>query len=174
MKNNKFVFTLILLTPFMLCVSFVYLHAEVGVGVGVSPWSASPRKKREEKKADIYVKLIAKQFNAKEEEVEKLWKKGYGRNEIIKLLTLQQKSNHDLKDLIKQRDKNIKLSRMAEKYKVDYPGLLKEAETTRKKIDYQVLISTRTEYELMTSSFSVNYYSSDGYEKISSSSTKKK
>lgn len=157
--------------------SFLIMHFSVislnsdtqfGTGVGISPWDTSaPKKRKRPKTTDTYVKVIAKYFKMNEDNLARLWRRGYGRNELIKLILISQRGGQEFKKLIKQRDKNIKLSRMAEKYKVDYTQILEDASRVRKEIDYEVSITTPTVSQSVdTSSFNIIIYSSEDQNKV--------
>jgi len=122
------------------------LSADIGTGIGISPGDSTPNFRREKKIRPIepFIKVLAKQFHREVSELGALSARGYGRNELIKLLLMAQKSGKDLKDLVKLRDKNTRLSAMADMYHLDYPELLSEAESVRKDIDFKVPDSTGT------------------------------
>lgn len=97
------------------------------------------------KPADIYVKAISKYFNVDENELTKLWARGFGRNELIKIILSSIKSGKEINEIVKDRDKNgLKYFYIAEKYKFDFNSLLIEAAEIRKKIDNDINISTQT------------------------------
>ena len=112
--------------------------AEVGVGMELSP-SGLVRKKKEKKprNPDAFIKTLAGYFNQGEASMAKLHHRGYGRNELIKMLVITTKSGKDFTEIVKLRDKKKKLSEIAETYGLDYTQVLLEAAETRKKIDYQ-------------------------------------
>jgi hypothetical protein len=120
------------------------VFAQADVGIGVSPWDNSTQStdKKKPRPSDPYVRYLSKYFNQKDEDLQKLWSRGYGRNELIKLLLITKKSGKDLKESVRQRDKDTKLSRISEQYKIDYHQILTEAVTIRKEIDYEVARST--------------------------------
>ena len=171
MKFEYILFSSFILTLFL--ATYVVSQSEFGAGVGVSPWDRSAPKKKEEKKADLYIKKISEHFNMEERELERFWKRGYGRNELIKLLLISKKGKKDFTKIVKQREKNIKLSRMAEKYKVDYEQVLEEAAKIREEIDYQVSISTPIQSEVRVSTGSIILYSSQDYKNKVSTDTNK-
>lgn len=118
--------------------------AEVGLGLGLSPWDSVSKRQDEKKKkqADLFIKILARHFKTDEDELNKLWNRGYGRNELIKLLLISQKSGQELKEIIKQRDKKTRLSKLSEKYNLNYNEILDEQNALRKELDYNVSIST--------------------------------
>jgi len=133
--------------PFIL--SFLLLlplsaGAEVGAGMGLSPWDGGPAQKKEKqpRPPDAFIKLLAERFGQKQDDLALFWNHGYGRNELIKMLLISRQANKDIKELVRKRDKGTRLSRMAEEYRLDYAAILNETKTIRKELDYQVLVST--------------------------------
>lgn len=124
----------------ILFLACMQVSAQSDYGMGTSPFESSPAQKKERmpRPPDIYVQKIAQYFNVKEEEVARLWNRGYGRNELIKLLLIMQKSRQKLRDLARMRDKHEKLSKIAAKYDLDYDALLGEAIAVRETIDRRV------------------------------------
>lgn len=114
-----------------------YSANEFDAGVGFSPWDSayrSDRNKREQP-GDPFIKLIAARFGHDEAELMKLWHKGYGRNELIKLLVISAKSGVPFKEIVRSRDKNVKLSKICEINRINYKDVLKEAAAARKDLD---------------------------------------
>lgn len=134
--------------------SFCFAQTEFGAGVGLSPWERRHKKKKIIKKPDNYIKAISKYFGMNVKDIAKLNYRGYGRNELIKLILISNYSNMDFNTIIRFRDKNLKLSRLCEKYRVDYKKILKDAEITRKIIDYEISAAKKTthNYDVKNSS----------------------
>jgi hypothetical protein len=109
-------------------------------GDGVTPLESAPDQKKEKilRPPDVYVEKIAEYFNAKANDVIRLWYKGYGRNELIKLLLIMQKSHRKVRELESMRDKNEELSKIAAKYNLDYEAILAEAIEVRRTIDRRI------------------------------------
>lgn len=141
MKN---LFTVISIAALTLLTGIAPIFAQADVGIGVSPWdnTTQPTDKKKPRPSDPYVKYISKYFNQKDEDLQKLWNRGYGRNELIKLLLITRKAGKELKETVRQRDKDTKLSKISEQYKIDYNQILAEASGVRKEIDYEVSRST--------------------------------
>jgi hypothetical protein len=120
--------------------------ADVGVGAGVSPWDSTDSFKKEKKikPVDPYVPVMARYFNQKAGELEKLSARGYGRNELVKILLVARKSGKDLREIVRLRDHNTRISAIARQFKLDYPSILAEARSIRADLDFQVPVSSAT------------------------------
>jgi hypothetical protein len=131
-----------------LFILFPHAHAatDVGVGLGLSPMDSSQlyHKDKKLKPVDPFIRVLARHFNQQENHIMKLSARGFGRNELVKLLLICSKSGKDIKEIVRQRDHNDKLSEIAARYTIDYPALLTEAETVRRQIDFEVPASTMT------------------------------
>lgn len=92
----------------------------------------------------MFLRVSALHFGMSETELVKLWNRGYGRNELIKLVLLSRESKQELSAIAKVRDKNTKFAKIAEKYNVDYAKLTNDAAALRKDIDYKISVSTFT------------------------------
>lgn len=121
-------------------------ETDFGAGVGFDPWDGAPyRKKEKDYRPDRFLMATAEYFNlADTGELVKLRNRGYGRNEMIKMLAVSRDSKQDLKDIVKLRDKFTTLAKISEKYGVDYEKMLSEAAAARKEIDFRVINSTYT------------------------------
>jgi hypothetical protein len=130
----------------LLLPAFCPAQTEFGAGLGFEPWDGSPyRKKEKDNKPDRFLLATAEYFQlADSGELVKLRNRGYGRNELIKLLLLSRDSKQELKDIVKLRDKFTTLAKISEKYQVDYDKMLDNAAAARKEIDYRVINSTYT------------------------------
>ncbi|MBU2567691.1 MAG: hypothetical protein KJ967_02810 [Elusimicrobia bacterium] len=110
----------------LLDMGLCYAVAQVGFGVGVdfTPGAYDERRlSREEKKEppkNPMVEKISERFGQKSEELQRLWRRGYGYVELIKILLIVKEVNKDLNEIVKQRDKRVRLSKIAESYGVDY------------------------------------------------------
>ena len=102
------------------------------------------RKKEKDKRPDKFIWETGQFFGMKTDELVKLWNHGYGRNELIKILLMSRYSKKDLNEIVKLRDKNTKLAKIAEKYGLDYEKILDEAAKVRSDIDFRVERSTYT------------------------------
>lgn len=134
----KILFLLLFIISFILTVP---VSAEFDSGIGASPWDTTApalKKEKQLKPADNFIKVTAKYLNQSQGELNALWNRGYGRNEIIKLILISRKSSKPLAELIKDRDKKMKLSRLCEKNGINYTEILSEAVNARKEIDIQV------------------------------------
>jgi len=111
--------------------------ADVGVSAGISPLDdySLRREKQLVRPADAFVKALAKHLEQNQDELTGLWNRGYGRNEMIKLILISKRSGVALKDITKQRDKGVKLLQLCEKYSINYADLLGEAKIVRTKVD---------------------------------------
>ncbi len=124
-------------------------RAEMGAGAGLSPWdTGSKKKEKQAKTADTFIRVLTDRFQLKLEDMEKLWAKGYGRNELIKLILISAHTNKELKEVQRKRERGVKFSRIAEEYKLDYPALLEEAKAVRREIDYKISTSTPAANEI--------------------------
>lgn len=135
----------IVLSFLIAALSISFACAEVDMGVGFSPWDNYPYQKRQKTtRPDKFIRSAALYFGISETELVKLWNKGYGRNELIKLVLMSRESKQELPEIVKLREKNMRYVKIAEKYTVDYPKFSSEAETARKDIDYRVSVATFT------------------------------
>ena len=133
------------LTLFSLIFSISIACADIDGSVGLTPWDGSPyRKKEKSLTPDMFLRVSALHFGMSETELVKLWNRGYGRNELIKLVLLSRESKQELSAIAKVRDKNTKFAKIAEKYNVDYAKLTNDAAALRKDIDYKISVSTFT------------------------------
>ncbi|MHB9155208.1 MAG: hypothetical protein ACYC5N_05875 [Endomicrobiales bacterium] len=131
------VFVFILIAP--LSVLPAYGQSGAGTGLDASPFDTYPGKKDQKSKpTDIYVKKIAARFERREDDIARLWHRGYGRNEIIKVLLIAAKSGKELREIVRQRDRGAKLSALAEKYGLDYAGIMQEAAAIRAELDERI------------------------------------
>ncbi|MFH1369160.1 MAG: hypothetical protein ABII64_08545 [Elusimicrobiota bacterium] len=131
----------------MICSFSVILSAEseFGAGVGFSPWDGSYYQKKDRTAVpDKFIRAAAIHFGISETDLAKLWYRGYGRNELIKVILISRDAKQELKDVVKLRDKNMKYAKIAEKYTLDYYKFTADAESARKEIDYEVSVSTYT------------------------------
>jgi hypothetical protein len=121
-----------------------YLFAEVDLGVGFSPWDYSPVENnvKQENPPDSFIKTLASETGQDDKELAKLFNNGAGRNELIKLILISSKSKVKLKEIYALRQKNMRLSNIAQKYGLDYRDILDETKPLRQKIDYELSLST--------------------------------
>lgn len=125
MKINKEIF-IILVVFSTLSLESQYFD----FGMGYSPRMTPDRKeeKKTEIKEDPYIRQIVTALNQKYDEVYLLHKRGYGRNELIKLIMISISAKKELKDVIEKRDSKMKISDIAKHYNIEYNNLRKGAE----------------------------------------------
>jgi hypothetical protein len=144
MKNKSFVYYSLL---GVLALAGV-VRAQVGVGVGTDFTGLDTGLEKKDKiprMPDPCVEALAQRYCIDRIELNKLWFRGYGRNELIKLVLIGKKSGKPLKDLVRLRDKNTRFSDIARKFDIDYPALVVETAAVRKELDYEVAASTPME-----------------------------
>jgi hypothetical protein len=134
--KHKTILSLLLMAGCIISGGVTYVAADASANPDISSWDGTTKKKEKKPRLpDPYVKAIAAHFDQKIEDIHGLFLRGYGRNELIKMLIISQRSGATFKDLVKQRDKGKRLSQLAEKYKLDYYAVLDEATTVRAEID---------------------------------------
>jgi hypothetical protein len=129
-------------------------QGDAGLGLGLSPDALQLEKKNKRlKPVDPFTITLARHFGQQQEDIAKLAARGYGRNELIKLLLISRKSGTDLRAVVRARERKMRLSAIAAQHNVDYATLLSEAETVRRQIDFEVPRSSSTGmFEMRTSS----------------------
>lgn len=122
------------------------LQAEIGAGVAVSPMEAYPRSKAAEKgkHPDAVISEIAMRLNADDAELQKLWNRGYGRNEIITLLLIAERGRVTLKTVVKERDKGTRFSTLCARYGIDHRAVIVDANAVRQSINSSLPIAAIT------------------------------
>ena len=135
-------FLVVILTFLLTFTDYGYPAAGSVVDTGLSPSNhlQTDNNDKSPMPQDPYVKTIAARFGADAAELEKLWRRGYGRNELIKLLVISLKSKTPLNDLVKDREKKARLSELCGKYGLSYRDLLAEAASIRKEIDTKAAV----------------------------------
>jgi len=102
-------------------------NVDFGVGLNFVGESNEKNTKKTEISDDSVIKKIAEKFNIENEKLQKFFKQGYGRRELIKLILISNKANVTLDEIIKLR-KNNKIYKIALKYNLNYKEILKESE----------------------------------------------
>ncbi|OGS19549.1 MAG: hypothetical protein A3J83_02610 [Elusimicrobia bacterium RIFOXYA2_FULL_40_6] len=82
---------------------------------------------KDESLKDPLIEKISFSFKQDSEKLHSLWYRGYGYMELIKLCLISQKSFTRIDELTTLRDKNEKISKIAEKYKLNYRAIYKES-----------------------------------------------
>lgn len=126
---------------FSLTVPLWSQSVDYGIGIDFTGQSFSQLGKTRPQK-DAYLTKIAEYFGEDGKDLEKLWSRGYGRRELIRLLLISQNAKIPLKELIALRDKKKTLSDISKKYMVDYMVIISSSE-----IIYQNLLTRTTDYE---------------------------
>lgn len=103
---------------------------QIGVGVEFSP--SPPVKKKEEKKIkkkveNFFIFELAERFSLEEKKLNKLYNRGYGYLELIKIILIAKKADKPLEEIVKKRDKGKKMRKIAEEYQLDYQKIHLEA-----------------------------------------------
>lgn len=134
---NKNIFWII---GFILCLWPALPCAQVGVGLDLTPSMTGTRKGKKKKKKlkNPYVYHLTRHLELDYIEIRKLQKKGYGRIELIKVILIAQKADVPLKDIIKKRDKLIRLKTISEEYKVNYTDIRRESKRIRAEIETNI------------------------------------
>jgi hypothetical protein len=129
-------------------------QGDLGAGVGLSPWDTTQQEKKQKQVqvADPFIKALARRFNASEDELTRLWYRGYGRNELIKLLLISREAGKPFRQVARDRERKERLSKIAGKYSIDYASLLDEAARVRNDLDIEVRKSADTYNGVRTSS----------------------
>jgi len=91
---------------------------QIDVGVGFSP--TPPIEKSVEEGKNPFLTELAERFSVKEKELDKLYNRGYGYSELIKIILIAKKIDKSLEEIVKEREKGKKISKIAEEYKLNY------------------------------------------------------
>lgn len=129
------------------------LRAEVGAIIEAVPAATTQRSldKNRQKKDDTFIAAIARRMNVENAPLQKLWNRGYGRNEIITLLLISERGRLPLVDVVKERDKGTRFSTLCARCGIDHTALLTDTAALRRQIDAalaqapDVITSTDTE-----------------------------
>jgi hypothetical protein len=133
MKNT--VLKIILLAALYNIISCINAYTQ-NLGIGYSPsYRSSQGKQEKDKSKDPFIKNIAVKFNWNPGELYFLREVGYGRVELIKLLLIAAKADVPLNPIIEARAKNMRISRIAKKYNVDYKSVYREAYIIRTELE---------------------------------------
>lgn len=134
-EDNKQRYVIIFLIYGLVFISFIY-------GQNLEEYKSKQGKKPLLK--DAFIERIAIKFDQKSDDLQPLRRKGYGKVEIIKLVLISQKSNQPLKELVKKRDKNERLTKIAQEYNLDYKQINLEAYEIKEEIETSLFISSTT------------------------------
>jgi len=122
-----------------------YLYGQVEVGVGLTPGlTSSKEEKTVEKSRDLFISELAEKFAYEEKDLQRLYRRGYGYTELIKLILISQKSAKPLTEVVKKRDKGKKLRIIAKDYEIDYSTIMEEAKQIREEINNSLLSGLTT------------------------------
>lgn len=141
---------------------FSDVGSDIG-GEGISSWDLAEKKEKKVKQPDAFIMTLAHRYSIKQTDLARLWARGYGRNELIKLILISKASGKSLRDIVQEREKEMKLRDIARKYGVNYSSVTLLAVDVRKEIDSLVVLST----DALKSSI---HYSSSTFAAPSSSS----
>ena len=111
---------------------------------GISSWDLSEKKEKTVKKPDAFIVCLARYFFIKEADLARLWARGYGRNELIKLILISKSSGKSVREIVREREKETKLRDISRKYGVDYSSITLHAADIRMEIDSMVVLSSDT------------------------------
>ena len=146
--------TVVIILAALLCLAQpCFAEVDFGAGVDFSTWGPYGEKRdKKDRPTEPFIAALAQHFKCDRNELMKLWYRGYGRNELIKLLLISGRSGKDLKELVKQRDKGEKLSGLAKKYAVDWDQVVAETQVLRKEIDADSLTVSISSFTFAASS----------------------
>jgi len=112
---------------------------DYGIGINFTGVDYQPLEKIHPQK-DVYLTKIAEYFGEDINNLEKLWARGYGRRELIRLLLISQNAKISLKEVVALRDKKKSLMDISKKYAVDYTVITSSGEMI-----YQKLLTKTTD-----------------------------
>lgn len=100
---------------------------------------ARPVKTKEKRTAEPFVQALSKKFALPEELLAEHLAAGTGRVEIIRLILISKKSGKSLEELVKEREKGARLSKLAESAGLEPKKIRQEAESLFKEIEQESL-----------------------------------
>jgi hypothetical protein len=121
------------------------------------------REKKKERKQDKLIEKIAILLNQNYEELYTHHENGYGYTELIKIILISKKSGQPLKKIIELRDNKMLLSKIAEKFNLDYKSIYKEAIKLKKELDKEIKSENKIEVSSGTVLSNTLNKSSDTY-----------
>lgn len=122
------------------------LYGQVGIGVSFTPdFSPSKEEKEIKKTKNPFLVELAERFSLEEKDLDRLYSRGYGYTEIIKLILITKKTNEPLEEIVKKRDKGKKMRKIAEDYELDYWVIDKEALKIKEEIKTSLLSQPTTQ-----------------------------
>ena len=130
---NKLLLSAVIVAAFALAASAQ--PVDFGAGVNFMPGGGSEVGKSTTPVKSIFVAHIAKKMNKDEAALQKLWRKGYGFLELIRISMIVDQSHETLDKIIEQRDKNVKLSVIAKKYNLDYKNIYNRSYEIKSELD---------------------------------------
>ncbi|OGS21777.1 MAG: hypothetical protein A2252_06520 [Elusimicrobia bacterium RIFOXYA2_FULL_39_19] len=102
----------------------------INAGVEIDPSGFGSKSDKDEKKVekpDALADRIAVRFAKESKEIQEQKKKGYGYNELIKLLLIAQKADVKFETIIELRNKKTKIADIAKKYNLNYKEIYMES-----------------------------------------------
>ncbi|HBU69303.1 MAG TPA: hypothetical protein DEE98_02850 [Elusimicrobia bacterium] len=139
MRNNA-----VFLLPALLLASNLSAQSEVAVGAGFSPLgpaSGYSREKKQDNQPDRFALKLAEKFDADAAELGALFYRGYGRGELIQMLLIARESKTLLKNLVRKRDRNTKLSSIAKDRGLDYDSIYALSSTIKYDIEKEIALA---------------------------------
>jgi hypothetical protein len=112
---------------------------DFGVGVDFAPGSGGEEvKKSTAVVRSVLVDRIAAKLNKDPIKLQKLWRRGYGYVELIKLSLISNESGQPFETIIEQREKNNKLSSIVKKYQLNYSGIFRRSYEIKSELEAEV------------------------------------
>ena len=142
----------VLTLVFNLLVRCTLAHVGFGVGVDITPGPFDDRIQPEEKKEppkNPMVEKISERFGQKSEQLQLLWRRGYGYVELIKILLIAKEVDRELNEIVKQRDRRVRISKIAESYGIDYRKIYMLSYTIRSELEIDLVNSREESGEIM-------------------------
>ena len=110
------------------------LHAQVELYPFPDLEEIAP-KKTEARPANPFVQALARKFNVPEKILSEATDKGFGREELIRLILISKKSSKPLEDLIEERQKGARLAKIAKSAGQDNKQIRQEAGSVLKEVE---------------------------------------
>ena len=135
LKMKTIIFTFLIFSFFLFPFSFLFAQVDFGVGIDFTPKTSEKASKQEKEQKNYFIERIALKFNQNYEKLHRLYQRGYGYIELLKLILISEKSKKELDEIIKYRDKKDKISKIASMYGLNYKEIYLEAYRIRSELE---------------------------------------